>query len=66
LTRWSKLLNSIVQENLIDEYWLFVNPVIIGNGISLFHRTRHDIKLKLLKSFSFANGVTCLHNTNEV
>jgi dihydrofolate reductase len=28
--------HSLIQLNLIDGYWLFVNPIILGRGISLF------------------------------
>src|SRR5690606_11825925 len=28
--------NSLIQLDLIDGYWLFVNPIILGRGIPLF------------------------------
>lgn len=28
--------HALIQQNLIDGYWLFVNPVILGKGIPLF------------------------------
>jgi dihydrofolate reductase len=28
--------HSLIQLNLIDGYWLFVNPIILGQGIPLF------------------------------
>ena len=28
--------HSLMQQNLIDGYWLFVNPIILGQGIPLF------------------------------
>lgn len=28
--------HSLIQQNLIDGYWLFVNPIILGRGIPLF------------------------------
>ena len=51
----------LMQENLIDGYWLFVNPVLIGEGIPLFKNIKDRIKLKLLESFTFSSGVICLH-----
>ncbi len=31
-----KATHSLIQLNLIDGYWLFVNPIILGQGIPLF------------------------------
>jgi dihydrofolate reductase len=52
---------SLIQLNLIDGYWLFVNPVILGKGIPLFVDIKEKITLKLLNSRSFACGVTELN-----
>lgn len=46
---------------LIDHYWLFVNPVIIGTGIPLFKDVQSRQKLKLVETKSFATGVVGLH-----
>ena len=53
--------HSLIQWGLIDGYWLFVNPVILGNGISLFEGIKEKIKLKLLNTHRFACGVTELN-----
>jgi len=50
--------HSLMQQNLIDGYWLFVNPVILGQGIPLFTDIRDKIKLKLLNTRQFTSGVT--------
>ena len=50
--------HSLIKENLIDGYWLFVNPVIIGDGIPLFKNIKERMKLKLLTTRQFACGVT--------
>jgi dihydrofolate reductase len=31
-----KATHSLIQQGLIDGYWLFVNPIILGRGIPLF------------------------------
>jgi dihydrofolate reductase len=59
------LAGFLIREDLIDEYWIFINPVIIGNGIPLFKGTQHDIRLKLQKTYSFTNGVTGMLYTHE-
>lgn len=55
--------HSLIQQNLIDGYWLFVNPVILGRGIPLFVDIKDKIKLNLLTTHQFACGVTELNYT---
>lgn len=49
--------HSLIKENLIDGYWLFVNPVVLGRGIPLFVDVKDKTNLKLLNSHRFTNGV---------
>ncbi|WP_153801056.1 dihydrofolate reductase family protein [Foetidibacter luteolus] len=53
--------HSLIQLNLIDGYWLFVNPVILGEGIPLFKDIKDKIKLNLLSTRQFTCGVTELN-----
>jgi dihydrofolate reductase len=53
--------HSLIQQNLIDGYWLFVNPVVLGQGIPLFTDIKYKIKLKLLNTRQFTYGVTELN-----
>ena len=56
--------HSLIQLNLIEGYWLFVNPVILGRGIPLFVDIKDKIKLKLLPvTRQFDCGVTELNYT---
>ena len=55
----------LMQNNLIDEFWLFVNPIILGEGIPLFIDIKNTIKLKLLTSKVFSSGVIGLHYERE-
>jgi len=55
--------HSLIQLNLIDGYWLFVNPIILGQGIPLFADIKDKIKLKLLTTRQFTCGVTELNYT---
>ena len=49
--------SSLIKENLIDEYYFFVNPVAIGKGKEIFNRVNETFKLKLIKSQSLESGV---------
>jgi len=53
--------HSLIQLNLIDGYWLFVNPIVLGQGIPLFADIKDKIKLKLLTTRQFTSGVTELN-----
>ena len=53
--------HSLIQLNLIDGYWLFVNPIILGRGIPLFVDIKDKIKLNLLTTRQFTCGVTELN-----
>lgn len=53
--------HSLIQQNLIDGYWLFVNPIILGKGIPLFADIKDKIKLELLTTRQFNCGVTELN-----
>ena len=52
---------SLLNEGLIDEFWLFVNPIILGQGMPLFKDITGTTKLKFVESKTFACGVIALH-----
>lgn len=53
--------HALLSEGLIDEFWLFVNPVLLGEGIPLFKGITETTKLQLLDSKTFSCGVIALH-----
>lgn len=53
--------HALMQQDLIDGYWLFVNPVILGKGISLFEGITGKVDLTLLGTRRFNLGVTELN-----
>jgi dihydrofolate reductase len=57
--------HSLLQLNLIDGFWLFLNPIILGRGIPLFTDIKDKINLKLLSTQPFSSGVTELNYTIE-
>ncbi|MFD2163036.1 dihydrofolate reductase family protein [Paradesertivirga mongoliensis] len=51
----------LLQSNLIDEYWIFVNPVIFGTGIPMFAPSNDLKRLKLIGAKTISNGEVALH-----
>ncbi|MGO4805143.1 dihydrofolate reductase family protein [Arthrobacter sp. 2MCAF15] len=45
---------------LIDEYWVYVQPVLIGRGRPMFKDADSRAQLRLLETHTFGNGVTLL------
>lgn len=55
------LAHSFMDLGLIDEYYLNVNPVVIGNGKPLFKDIKKKMELTLLSAKKFTVGVVGLH-----
>jgi dihydrofolate reductase len=47
-------VNSLIKLNLIDEYYIFVNPISIGTGLSIYRERK---PFKLVDSVSLENGI---------
>ncbi len=56
------VVHLLLEENLIDDYWLFINPIILGAGIPLFKNAKERIKLNLVSSKVFTGNVVCTHH----
>jgi len=55
------LASTFMNQDLIDEYWFNVNPIILGKGKPLFKEVSSMRKLKLLGSKTYKTGVVNLH-----
>jgi dihydrofolate reductase len=51
---------TFMAHDLIDEYWLYVHPVVIGGGKPLFQESATRISLCLTQTRTFGNGVVLL------
>ena len=55
------LIVALSQLNLIDEYQLGVQPIVLGSGLPLFKNIRDRIDLKLLKTKTFGCDAVILY-----
>lgn len=49
--------HALLEHDLIDGYWIFLNPIILGEGIPLFADIKSKSRLKLLHTRQFTSGV---------
>jgi len=54
-------VHSLMKEGLIDELWLFVNPILLGKGIPMFKDIEAAKSLTLVDSVRFKTGVIALN-----
>ncbi|MFZ0697112.1 MAG: dihydrofolate reductase family protein [Nitrososphaeraceae archaeon] len=53
--------SSLIKEKLIDEFYLFVNPIVMGSGKTIFRDLKEIQKLTLIDSKVFDCGLVLLH-----
>ena len=51
------LASTCIKLGLVDEYWLFVNPVVLGGGTPYFPALDERINLELIETRTFASRV---------
>ncbi|MEN7551716.1 dihydrofolate reductase family protein [Rapidithrix thailandica] len=52
---------SLIKAGLIDEFHLFVNPTVIGKGLSIFKEIEEKQNLQLKKAIPFDCGIVLMH-----
>ena len=52
--------SSLIKNGLIDEYHLFVNPAILGDGLPIYKMVENNIQLKLIEARPLQNGIVLL------
>jgi dihydrofolate reductase len=57
----SDLALTLIENGLIDEYRIIVNPIILGSGKTLFSDLSKPLQLKLFKSRLFKSGNVLLY-----
>ncbi len=56
----SSFVAALVKERLIDEFQFYINPVVLGKGVSIFGSLEERQKLILKKHVAFQSGIVML------
>ena len=56
----ASLTDALMKEGLVDELWLSVHPILLGNGKPLFRRQDNRTRLSLLDSKTYNTGLVSL------
>ena len=56
----AEVISSLTQADLLDEFWLFVHPALLGGGKRLFQASHPIRQLRLLETRPFASGALLL------
>jgi dihydrofolate reductase len=59
------IVSSFILHNLIDEYHLFINPVVLGNGMPIWKEIRDRLQMKLINTTVSSTGIVVLHYQQE-
>jgi dihydrofolate reductase len=54
------LASSLIELGLVDEFQLFVNPVVLGGGTPFFPALQERIALELVETRTFGSRVVYL------
>jgi len=59
------LVQTLIENDLVDEYRLFVHPLVLGSGKRLFRQTSQPIRLRLTECAQTTAGVLMLSYERE-
>ena len=56
-----KLVQTLMNHDLVDEFRFMVHPVVLGSGKRLFTEGTEKVKLTLVETKAFKTGIVVLH-----
>jgi dihydrofolate reductase len=61
----AEFVTNLIAADLIDEYYLFINPSVIKDGLTIFSGFEKLRRLKTTESVRFDCGIILLHYKNK-
>ncbi len=55
-----KLVSTLIQAGLVDEYQIFIQPIILGAGRSIYPALNEAVRLKLVETHTLHTGIVYL------
>ena len=55
------IVAQLADAGLVDEYQIVLNPLVVGNGRTLFEGVKRKLPMKLARSRAFGNGNVVLY-----
>ena len=62
----AELASTFMRLGLIDEYWLYVHPIILGGGKPMFQQFDDKVNVELIETHTFGGGVVLLRYRNRL
>ncbi|MCD6062926.1 MAG: bifunctional deaminase-reductase domain protein [Flavipsychrobacter sp.] len=59
----ASLTASLMNAGLVDELWLSIHPILLGEGKPLFHNIKGRVHLELLESKTYDTGLVSVKYT---
>jgi len=60
-----KVVSALMQLDLVDEYQIWVHPVLLGKGKPLFTGLQDKLHMKLFRTKTFSSGVVMLYYESQ-
>lgn len=60
-----EIVSLLMKDDLIDEYMIFVHPILLGEGIPLFPEGFSQVNLRTVKTKKYPSGLIQLHFTRK-
>lgn len=57
----SQFVGSLIASDLVDDYYVFINPVVAGKGMPIFDRLTRTRQLEVVESRAFSCGIVLVH-----